>query len=140
MNSNADISNAYDTESYLNLIGNMLSVTFFGNENQLEWLDTEKIGRRKFIAFTNIKKKEKRVQSPSLKQGKLQVVEVMFMRTNPREVQKVFWRPARPIVLRRLLAKVRNSIEVGRVRVTRTRLDVTHRKVSPRLRKGSALA
>ena len=59
MNPNADISNAYDTESYLNLIGNMLSVTFFGNENQLEWLDTEKISRRKFIAFTNIKKKEK---------------------------------------------------------------------------------
>lgn len=142
MDSNADISNEYDTENYLNIIGNMLSVTFFGNENQLEWLHTEQIGRRKFVAFTNIEKKEKRIQSPSLspRDGKLQVVEVIFMRTSPREIQKVFWRPARPIVLRRVLARVKNSLELARVRVMRRRLDVNHRKVTPRPRKGSASA
>ncbi|KAI3291489.1 hypothetical protein DTO002I6_5742 [Penicillium roqueforti] len=142
MDSNADISNEYDTENYLNIIGNMLSVTFFGNENQLDWLHTEQIGRRKFVAFTNIEKKEKRIQSPSLspRNGKLQVVEVIFMRTSPREIQKVFWRPARPIVLRRVLARVKNSLELARVRVMRRRLDVNHRKVTPRPRKGSASA
>lgn len=142
MDSNADISNEYDTENYLNIIGNMLSVTFFGNENQLDWLHTEQIGRHKFVAFTNIEKKEKRIQSPSLspRDGKLQVVEVIFMRTSPREIQKVFWRPARPIVLRRVLARVKNSLELARVRVMRRRLDVNHRKVTPRPRKGSASA
>lgn len=118
----------------------MLSVTFFGNENQLEWLDTEHIGRRKFVAFSNIEKKEKRVQSQSLSHGKLRVVEVTFIRTNPREIQKIFWRPARTTILLRVLARVKNSVDMVRVRVMRTRSGMIPRKMFPKLRKGSASA
>ncbi|CAG7966241.1 unnamed protein product [Penicillium nalgiovense] len=111
MKSNTDISSKYDNEGYLDIVGKMLSVAFFGNGTQLEWLGTERVGRRKFVAFTNIKNKEKLVQNQSLRYGKLKVVEVMFIRTNPRKTQKIFWRPARKIVFRRVLIKVHDSVE-----------------------------
>lgn len=132
-NSNVDPSYELDNEDYLDIIGKMLSVTFFGNENQLEWLDTERAGRRTFVAFTNIEKKEKRAQSQS-PLLKLQVVEVMFMRTSPQDTQKIFWRPARATVLQRVQIRVCDLVEMVRVRVMRTRS-----KVVPR-RKGSASA
>ncbi|KAJ5208937.1 hypothetical protein N7449_003316 [Penicillium cf. viridicatum] len=134
MNSNADPSYEFDNEDYLDIIGKMLSVTFFGNENQLEWLDTERVGRRRFVAFTNIEKKEKRAQSQSPSHGKLQVVEVMFMRTSPRDTQKIFWRPARATVLQRVQIRACDLVEMVRVRVMRTRSNVVPR------RKGSASA
>ncbi|KAJ5616154.1 hypothetical protein N7537_001268 [Penicillium hordei] len=133
-NSNADPPCEFDNEDYLDIIGKMLSVTFFGNENQLEWLDTERVGRRKFVAFTNIEKKEKRAQSQSPGHGKLQVVEVMFMRTSPRDTQKIFWRPARATVLQRVQIRMYDLVEMVRVRVMRTRSNVVPR------RKGSASA
>ncbi|KAJ6187718.1 hypothetical protein N7519_002626 [Penicillium mononematosum] len=138
MNSNTDISNEYGNQGYLDIVRKMLSVTFFGNENQLEWLGTERLGRRKFVAFTNIKNKEKWVQNQSLRYGKLKMVEVMFMRTNPRETQKIFWRPARKIVFRHVLIKVRNSVEKARVRAATTRAGMISQKLAYRLRKCSA--
>ncbi|CAG8888070.1 unnamed protein product [Penicillium egyptiacum] len=140
MNSNPDISNEYDNEGYLDIIGKILSVTFFGNENQLEWLGTERVGRRKFVAFTNIKNKEKWVQNQSPRHGKLKVVEVMFMRTNPREKQKIFWRPARKIVFRRVRIRAHKSVERAQGRVVTTRADVISQKLVQRLRKSSASA
>jgi hypothetical protein len=118
MNVNADISHKYDTEDYLEIIGKTLSVVFFGNETQLEWLATERLGRRKFIAFTNVGKKDLG-QSQSLSDRELKAVEVMFMRTNPREIQKAFWRPARNLVFHKVLARAQKS-EMVRVRVLRT--------------------
>ncbi|KXG48822.1 uncharacterized protein PGRI_026920 [Penicillium griseofulvum] len=117
MNVNADISHKYDTEDYLEIIGKTLSVVFFGNETQLEWLGTERLGRRKFIAFTNVGKKEPGSQNLSDRNQK--VVEVMFMRTNPREIQKAFWRPARDFVFHKVLARAEKE-ETVRVRVMRT--------------------
>ncbi|KAJ5878772.1 hypothetical protein N7455_002237 [Penicillium solitum] len=117
-NSNADPSYELDNEDYLDIIGKMLSVTFFGNENQLEWLDTERKGAQS--------------QSPS--SGKLQVVEVMFLRTSPRDTQKIFWRPARATVLQRVQIRVYDLVEMVRVRFMRTRSNVVPR------RKGSASA
>jgi hypothetical protein len=138
MNSNTDTSNEYDNEGYLDIVRKMLSMTFFENENQLGWLGTERLGRRKFVAFTNIKNKEKWIQNQSLRCGKLKVVEAMFMRTNPRETQKIFWRPARKIVFRRVLIKVHSSVEKAQVRVATTRAGMTSQKLAYRLRKGSA--
>lgn len=106
----------------------MLSVTFFGNETQLEWLDTERVGRRRFVAFTNIEKKEKGTQSQSPSSGNLQVVEVMFLRTSPRDTQKIFWRPARATVLQRVQIRVYDLVEMVRVRVMRTRSNVVRRR------------
>ncbi|KAJ5255570.1 hypothetical protein N7497_006944 [Penicillium chrysogenum] len=140
INSNTDISNEYNNQCYLDIVEKILSVTFFGNENQLEWLGSERHGGRKFVAFTNIKNEEKWVQNQSLRYGKLKVVEVMFMRANPRETQKIFWRPARKIVFRRVLIKVRNSVERARVRVGTARAGVISQKLAYRLRKGSASA
>ncbi|CAI7652205.1 unnamed protein product [Penicillium crustosum] len=127
-NSNADPSYEFDNEDYLDIIGKMLSMTFFGNENQLEWLDTERVGRRRFVAFTNIKKKEKGAQSQSPSNGKLQVAEVMFLRTSPRDTQKIFWRPARATVLQRTQIRVYDLVEMVRVRVMRTRSNVVPRR------------
>lgn len=109
----------------------MLSVTFFGNENQLEWLDTERVGKRRFVAFTNTEKKEEGVQSLSPMGGKLQVVEVMFMRTSPRDTQKIFWRPARATVLQRVQIRVYDLVEMVRVHVMRARSNVVPRKKGP---------
>ncbi|KAJ5452203.1 hypothetical protein N7445_000386 [Penicillium cf. griseofulvum] len=119
MNVNADISHKYDNEDYLEIIGKTLSLAFFGNENQLEWLGTERLGRRRFIAFTNVEKKDEPGQSQSLSNKNLKVVEVMFMRTNPQEIQKAFWRPARKFVFHKVLARAKDS-EMVRVRVMRT--------------------
>lgn len=124
----------------MDIVEKILSVTFFGNENQLEWLGSERHGGRKFVAFTNIKNEEKWVQNQSLRYGKLEVIEVMFMRANPRETQKIFWRPARKIVFRRVLIKVRKSVGRARVRVGATRADMISQKLAYRLRKGSASA
>ena len=140
MNFNTDIPNEYDSEDYLDIVRKLLSAAFFRNENQLEWLGTERVGRRKFIALTNIKNKEQWVRNQSPRYGKLKVVEVMFMPTNPWETQKIFWRPARNIVFRRILIKVRNSAERARARVMTTRVGVISQKLAYRLRKGSASA
>ncbi|KAK4871381.1 hypothetical protein LT330_000618 [Penicillium expansum] len=113
MNSKSNTSNEYENKGYLEIIGKMLSLTFFGNENQLEYLDTEHVGRRKFVAFTNIQKKEKPDQSQSPSHEKLQVIEVIFMRTNPRETLKIFWRPARAIVFQRVLTRVKKLLEMA---------------------------
>ncbi|KAJ5384529.1 hypothetical protein N7517_002440 [Penicillium concentricum] len=140
INANTDTSSEYVSEDYLNIIAKMLSVKFFGNETQLECLDTERLGRRKFVAFTNIEKKMERVQSQSPCEEKLEVIEVMFLRTNPRETQKAFWRPARALVFRKVLARVKQSlVEMVRLRVMWTRLNVSTRKLQ-RVRKGSASA
>ncbi|KGO64041.1 hypothetical protein PITC_012780 [Penicillium italicum] len=140
MDSNADTSYKYENEDLSEILGKMLSLSIFGNENQLECLDTERVGRRKFVAYTNIEKKEKQDQSQNPSHGKLQVIEVMFMRTNPRETLKIFWRPARAIVFQRVLARVNNVVEMVRVRVMRTRSNAIPRKLIPRQRKGSASA
>ncbi|KAJ5835008.1 hypothetical protein N7447_001034 [Penicillium robsamsonii] len=140
INANTDASYEYGNEDHLNIIAKMLSVKFFGNETQLKWLDTERVGRRKFVAFTNIEKKWERVQSQSPSDTKLEVVEVMFMRSNPRELQKAFWRPARAIVSQKVLARVKKElVEMVRLRVMWTRLNVSPRRLQ-RLRNGSASA
>ncbi|KAJ9485669.1 hypothetical protein VN97_g7674 [Penicillium thymicola] len=130
-NSDADPSSEFDNEDCSHIIGKMLSMTFFGNENQLEWLDTERVGRRRFVAFTNTERKEKEAQSLSPMGGRLQVVEVMFMRTSPRDTQKIFWRPARATVLQRVQIRVYDLVEMVRVRFMRTRSNVVPRKKGP---------
>ncbi|OQE47159.1 hypothetical protein PENCOP_c001G08156 [Penicillium coprophilum] len=134
----ANTSYNYDNKDYLKIMGKILSVKFFGNDYQLEWLDSQGVGRHTFIAFTNTEKKWERVQNQTPSDEKLEVVEVMFMPTNPREVRKAFWRPARDFVFGRVQARVKeSSLEMIRLRVMWTRLTVSPRKLQ-KLRKGSA--
>ncbi|KAJ5467678.1 hypothetical protein N7475_005430 [Penicillium sp. IBT 31633x] len=122
-----------DTPEYLDFIGKMLSKAIFGKENLLEWLGTECHGRRQFVAFTNIKKKEKCAQRQSSADGRLQVIEIMFLWSRPQEKRKIFWRPAREIVCRRVQARASIAVEMVRVRI-RPRFDKVRR------RKGSTSA
>lgn len=122
-----------DTPEYLDFIGKMLSKAIFGKENQLEWLGTECHGRCQFFAFTNIKKTEKCAQSQSSADGRLQVIEIMFLRSRPQEKRKIFWRPAREIVCRLVQARASIAVEMVRVRI-RPRFDKVRR------RKGSTSA
>ncbi|KAJ5944121.1 hypothetical protein N7516_004289 [Penicillium verrucosum] len=123
-NSDADPSSEEDCS---HLIGKMLSVTFFGNENQLEWLDTERVGKRRFVAFTNTEKKEKGAQSLSPMGGKLQVVEVMFMRTSPPGYTKNLLETRQS----NSPPAVYDLVEMVRVHVMRARSNVVPRKKGP---------
>ncbi|KAJ5960399.1 uncharacterized protein N7479_007549 [Penicillium vulpinum] len=112
-NSRANDFYGCDNKDYWEFIEKMLSVTLFGNENQLEWINTYHCFRRSFVALANIEKKEEREQSQSLGDAKTKVIEVMFMQTNPREMQKIFWRPAREIVHQSVVAELDDSVETS---------------------------
>ncbi|KAL4802040.1 hypothetical protein BDV18DRAFT_164548 [Aspergillus unguis] len=84
-------------------IGKALSKAFFGDEQQLKWLNAVRVRNREFIAFTNMG--EERMSDLDLlnreKEG-LCVIEVDFSKPVPGEALKAFWKPAREIIRQRV--------------------------------------
>jgi hypothetical protein len=75
-------------------IGKIISKQFFGNEEQLEWLNATRVGsRREFIAFSN---------TLNIGKPKLQVVEVNFLKPQPGEDLKLIWKPASGLICQRV--------------------------------------
>lgn len=84
-------------------IGKIVSKAFFGNEEQLEWLNAVRVRTREFIAFTNIQ--NKRDFDPNewnIKRTRPQIVEVDFFKPQPGEELKLFWKPARDIIYQKV--------------------------------------
>ncbi|KAI9375217.1 hypothetical protein BJX61DRAFT_494762 [Aspergillus egyptiacus] len=84
-------------------IGKALSKAFFGDEQQLQWLNAVRVRNREFIAFTNIQRED--ISGPEeldRGKGKLRVVEVDFAKPVPGENLKAFWKPAREIICQRV--------------------------------------
>ncbi|KAH0601153.1 hypothetical protein MHUMG1_00025 [Metarhizium humberi] len=77
-------------------IGKIVSKAFFGVEDQLEWLNAVRVRTREFIAFSNTST----VKDDGLNDEtrRIQVVEVDFLKPQPGENIKVFWKPARGII------------------------------------------
>ncbi|KAJ6032745.1 hypothetical protein N7540_003477 [Penicillium herquei] len=73
-------------------IGKDLSKTFFDNEGQLEWFNAVRIRSWGFIAFTNTQRNR------SHDARTLQVVEIDFLKPQPKENLKLYWKPARGII------------------------------------------
>ncbi|KAJ5697496.1 hypothetical protein N7488_011180 [Penicillium malachiteum] len=71
-------------------IGKIISKCFFDNEGQLEWLNAVRVRSREFIAFTNTQ-----VNSDK---ANLQIVEIDFLKPQPNEDLKLFWKPARGLI------------------------------------------
>jgi hypothetical protein len=83
-------------------IGKIISKQFFGNEQQLEWLNATRVGsRREFIAFSNTLNIGQKELSKDGK-PKLQVVEVNFRKPQPGEDLKLFWKPASKLICQRV--------------------------------------
>ena len=71
-------------------IGKIISKCFFNDEGQLEWLNAVRVRSREFIAFTNPPK--------NADETNLQIVEIDFIKPQPNETLKMFWKPARAII------------------------------------------
>ncbi|KAJ5478278.1 hypothetical protein N7530_003787 [Penicillium desertorum] len=85
------------------LIGKIVSKAFFSDEGRLEWLNAVRVRTREFIAFTNIQSNRVSNQDKTdIEEAKLQVVEVDFSRPQPGEVLNLFWKPARPIISKKV--------------------------------------
>lgn len=77
-------------------IGKIVSKAFFGVEDQLEWLNAVRVRTREFIAFSNTSTVED--DGPNDETRRIQVVEVDFLKPQPGENIKLFWKPARGII------------------------------------------
>jgi hypothetical protein len=85
------------------LIGEIVSKAFFSDEGRLEWLNAVRVRTREFIAFTNIQSNRVSNQDKTdIEEAKLQVVEVDFSRPQPGEALNLFWKPARPIISKKV--------------------------------------
>ena len=71
-------------------IEKIISKCFFNDEGQLEWLNAVRVRSREFIAFTNPPK--------NADETNLQIVEIDFIKPQPNETLKMFWKPARAII------------------------------------------
>lgn len=79
-----------DEQTYLKLIGKVLSKVLFGNELQLECLAIACHKGCRFIAFTNIGKNGKDALYQGFGSAKLRVIEAMFLHFGPRNEQRMF--------------------------------------------------
>lgn len=77
-------------------ISNIVSKAFFGVEDQLEWLNAVRVRTREFIAFSNTGTIKD--AGPTHEIRRIQVVEVDFLKPQPGENIKLFWKPARGII------------------------------------------
>lgn len=80
-------------------IGKIISKAFYGNEQQLEWLNTVRIGIRELIAFTNtlVHRGVDKTEGHS-ENTMIQVVEVDFATPRPGAELELFWKPAGQII------------------------------------------
>ena len=83
-------------------IGKIVSKAFFGNEEQLEWLNSVLVRNREYIAFTNTRKNSSDLEDQSTGNRRLRVVEADFLKPQPRENLKLFWKPARGIICQKM--------------------------------------
>ncbi|KAI2720751.1 hypothetical protein DTO013E5_1929 [Penicillium roqueforti] len=86
----------------------IMSKAFYGNEQQLEWLNAVRVGTREFIAFNNTQanKDVDKIEGSS-KDVLFQVVEVGFSKPRPGADLELFWKPARKVIAQ----KVQNWID-----------------------------
>ncbi|KAK8917136.1 hypothetical protein H634G_09251 [Metarhizium anisopliae BRIP 53293] len=77
-------------------IGKIVSKAFFSVEDQLEWLNAVRVRTREFIAFSNTSTVND--NGPNDETRRIQVVEVNFLKPQPGENIKLFWKPARGII------------------------------------------
>ncbi|KAJ5963549.1 uncharacterized protein N7479_003425 [Penicillium vulpinum] len=85
-------------------IGKILSKSLFEVEGQLEWLNAVRVRSREFIAFTKAQYKS------DPEKAKLQIVEIDFLKPQPNEPLKLFWKPARGIICQKVQDS--SSIEI----------------------------
>lgn len=83
-------------------VGKIVSKAFFNDEEQLKWLNTVQVRNREFIAFTNIQIDIPNQEEPNTGKGKLRVVEIDFSKPQPGENLKLFWKPARGIICKKV--------------------------------------
>lgn len=80
-----------------------MSKAFYGNEQQLEWLNAVRVGTREFIAFNNTQanKDVDKIEGSS-KDVLFQVVEVGFSKPRPGADLELFWKPARKVIAQKV--------------------------------------
>ncbi|KAL5356156.1 hypothetical protein BJX96DRAFT_142384 [Aspergillus floccosus] len=83
-------------------IGKIISKALFGDEQQLQWLNTVRVRNREFIAFTHILLEASDLEQLNQDKAPLRVVEVDFSKPVPGERVKAFWKPAREIIRQRV--------------------------------------
>lgn len=83
-------------------VGKIVSMAFFDNKEQLEWLNAVRVRNREFIAFTNTRKNILTQEEQNTEKGKLQIVEIDFSKPQPGENLKLFWKPARGIICQKV--------------------------------------
>lgn len=83
-------------------IGKALSKAFFGDEQQLKWLNAVRVRNREFVAFTNQRESMSDLEQLNCDEARLQVVEVDFSKPIPGERLKAFWKPSREIIRQRV--------------------------------------
>lgn len=86
---------------FWSFIGKMVSKAFFDNEEQVEWLKAVRVWDREFIAFTNTQNIPSQ-EEQNIGEGKFRVVEVDFLKPQPGENLKLFWKPARGIICQKV--------------------------------------
>ncbi|KAJ5800867.1 uncharacterized protein N7518_002935 [Penicillium psychrosexuale] len=84
-------------------IGKIMSKAFYGNEQQLEWLNAVRVGTREFIAFTNTQDNRDVDKTEGFsKHTMIQVVEVDFSKPRLGADLDLFWKPARKIITQKV--------------------------------------
>lgn len=84
-------------------IGKTVSKAFFGDEQQLKWLNSVRVRTREFIAFTNVQTENiLDPENSNYVEEELRVVEVDFSKPTPGEDLKAFWKPGREIICQRV--------------------------------------
>ncbi|KAM3533172.1 hypothetical protein MY4038_003597 [Beauveria bassiana] len=79
-------------------IGKVVSKAFFNDERRLKWFNSVRISTRAFIGFadTAVSFDEKE----DAQNGALCILELDFLKPQPRESIKLFWKPARHPIYR----------------------------------------
>lgn len=84
-------------------IGKLMSKAFYGNEQQVEWLNAVRVGTRECIAFTNTQDNRDVDQTEGLtKNTMIQVVGVDFSIPRPDADLELFRKPARKIITQKV--------------------------------------
>lgn len=80
-----------------------MSKAFYGNEQQVEWLNAVRVGTRECIAFTNTRDNRDVDQTEGLtKNTMIQVVGVDFSIPRPDADLELFRKPARKIITQKV--------------------------------------
>lgn len=95
----AGISFDYDRPwAFWFFIGKIISKAFLNDEGRLQWLNAVRVCTREFIAFSNTSVPTP--DRPTVGPRNIRVVEVDFLKPQPGENIKLFWKPARAIIRR----------------------------------------